>query len=326
MTSILTKTLAACGLIAVSASAMADANSVSIYGRVDAAVESIKTAGERTNGVNNSGSLIGFQGVENLGGGLKAGFILEHSFNIDDGANSDTDSFFNSRSELFLGGNFGTVRMGRFLSPSYYAVADTVSLHNADYGITADALYAFVGLDTNRLAYTSPEMNGLTLESSVSFHERANQNSTDKKAYDLAATYNLGNWAFAAGYSEHGDDEQYAVRATWSQDAWTVSGYHQRSEVDGYQAHVNRIAAAYTVGAGELHANFGQAHGEGQHKAQQWTVGYNHNLSKRTKVYALYSQVTNKHGAAFGGEAINGQDFASNQDRKSVSVGIRHNF
>lgn len=316
------KILAACGLVAVSASAFADA-SVNVYGRVDTAIESIKDGSGRTHGVNNSGSYFGFKGVESLGNGLKAGFILESGFNSDDGSNSGADSFFNNRSELFIAGNFGTLRMGRFLNPSYYAVADRASLHNEDYGITADALYAYIGNDANRLAYTSPTMHGLTLESSISLHERANGDHTDKNAYDLAANYDRGNWSFGAGYGEHGDAKQYALRATWSQDAWTVSGYHQRSQdvVAGLKekANTTRVAVAYAIGAGEVHTNYGHANGEGRARAKQWTVGYNHHLSKRTKVYAFYSQLQNKDGADFGG-------LNTNEDRKSVSVGVRHHF
>lgn len=316
------KTLAACGLAALSTSAFADSN-VSVYGRVDTAIESIKNDSGRAHGVNNSGSYFGFKGVESLGNGLKAGFIVESGFESDTGSNSSADSFFNNRSELFIAGNFGTLRMGRFLNPSYYAVADRASLHNEDYGITADALYAYIGNDANRLAYTSPTMHGLTLESSISLHERANGDHTDKNAYDLAANYDRGNWSFGAGYGEHGDAKQYALRATWSQDAWTVSGYHQRSQdvVAGLKekANTTRVAVAYAIGAGEVHANYGHANGEGRARAKQWTVGYNHHLSKRTKVYAFYSQLQNKDGADFGG-------LNTNEDRKSVSVGVRHHF
>lgn len=316
------KILAACGLVALSTSAFADTN-VSVYGRVDTAIESIKSDSGRAHSVNNSGSYFGFKGVESLGNGLKAGFILESGFESDTGSNSSAGSFFNNRSELFIAGNFGTLRMGRFLNPSYYAVADRASLHNEDYGITADALYAYTGNDANRLAYTSPTMHGLTLESSISLHERANSDHTDKNAYDLAANYERGNWSFGAGYSEHGDAKQYALRATWSQDAWTVSGYHQRSQdvVASLKekANTTRVAVAYAIGTGELHANYGHANGEGRARAKQWTVGYNHHLSKRTKVYAFYSQLQNKDGADFGG-------LSSNEDRKSISVGVRHHF
>ena len=314
--SILTKSLVACGLIAVSASAMASSN-LHLYGRVDTAVESVKTGQARTSGINSSGSHFGFKGEESLGQGLKAGFMLESAFNSDNGSSSG-DAFFGSRSELYLSGSLGTVRMGRFLSPSYYTVADRASLHNEDYGITADALYAFVGNDSNRIAYASPEMNGLTLESSVSLHEDA-AGSKQKNTYDLAANYDLGDWSFGAGYSEHGDAKQGGVRATWSADALTLSGYVQRSTLAGNSTNVVRAAAAYAIGGGELHANYGYANGQADASAHQWTVGYNHILSKRTKLYAFYTQVQNKNGAAF---AVDN----ANDDVKAVSVGIRHTF
>lgn len=319
----LNKTVAALGLIAASTAAMAD-SSVNVYGRIDTAVESVKTGSERVNQLSNSGSYFGFKGQEDLGNGLKLGFQLESAFNSDDGAISE-DEFFSNRSEINLSGNFGTVRMGRFLNPSYYAIADRASLHNDDYGITADALYAYQGSDANRIAYKSPEFYGLSVESSISLHERANGDYTDKNAYDLAANYERGNWSFGAGYGEQGNDKQYALRATWTSGAWTVSGYHQRSqEVDAFtglkaKANVTRAAVAYAIGAGEIHANFGHANAKDLASANQWTVGYNHNLSKRTKVYAFYSQLQNKDGATFGG-------LDSNEDRKSVSVGVRHTF
>ncbi len=316
------KIVAACGLVAVSTCALAD-SSVNVYGRIDASIASVKAGGERTNRVDNGGSYFGFKGVEALGNGLKAGFILESGFDADTGANTDATSFFNNRSELFLQGNFGTVRMGRFLNPSYYAVADRASLHNEDYGITYDQLYVYQGSDANRVAYTSPVFSGLTVESSVSLHERA-AGSNNKNAYDLAANYDRGNWSFGAGYGEHGDDQQYALRATWTQDAWTVSGYHQRSEemAGGFKAKTNvtRAAVAYAMGAGEVHANYGHANAAGAAEANQWTVGYNHHLSKRTKVYAFYSQIQNKNGAQFGDALM------ANEDQKSLSVGVRHNF
>ena len=115
------------------------------------------------------------------------------------------------------------------------------------------------------------------------------------------------------------------MRATWTQGDWTVSGYHQRSQdrVAGVQAQtqVTRAAVAYAVGAGELHANFGHANAPGQAEADQWTVGYNHHLSARTKLYAFYTALQNLHGAHFAPE-----DLATGEDRKSLSVGIRHHF
>lgn len=321
----LNKIVAAAGLIAVSATAVAADSNVTVYGRLDTALTTAKVGNQRINGLENSGSYFGFKGVEALGNGMKAGFILESGFNSDTGANSDDTSYFNNRSELFLEGDFGTVRMGRFLNPSYYAIADRASFHNEDYGITADKLYRDIGNINNRVAYTSPEFYGLTVESSIAFHERQNGDHTDKNAYDLAANYDRGNWSFGAGYTKQGQNQQYAVRATWTQDAWTVAAYHQRAKEEAKKTNVSRIAVSYAIGAGEIHANVGRANGENRADANQWTVGYNHHLSKRTKVYAFYSQLQNKHGAEFGGDVFN-RTLTTDQDLKSVSVGIRHNF
>lgn len=102
----LNKMVAAAGLIAVSATAAAAAaaadSSVNVYGRIDTAVESVKTGNARVNGVNNSGSYFGFQGQEDLGNGLKLGFQLESAINSDDGSITNADSFFGNRSEVNL--------------------------------------------------------------------------------------------------------------------------------------------------------------------------------------------------------------------------------
>lgn len=325
----LKKTVLACAVIALSSSALADDSGLSIYGRIGTSIESIKTGKVRTNGINSSGSNFGFIGSESLGGGLKAGFQLESAFNSDDGSNASAE-FFDSRSELFLESELGTLRMGRFYSPSYYAIADPVSLHNEDYGISADKLYAGVENYTNRVAYRSPDLAGLTLESSVSLHEK-NPDMPNKNAYDLAATYELGNWSFGATYGKWAEAKQYALRATWSDGPWTVSAYHQRSEdwnaleyvvqpQDG-KRNVSRMAVAYAIGEGDLHANFGRANGPRGESAVQWTVGYNYHLSKRTKLYAFYTAVQNKGGANYGEYGMQ-----PGEDLKAVTMGIRHSF
>jgi predicted porin len=48
-------------------------------------------------------------------------------------------------------------------------------------------------------------------------------------------------------------------------------------------------------------------------------LAYNHNLSKRTKVYAFYTAVNNQSAGAYA-TGVKGADFSS------VSLGVRHNF
>ncbi|UCU98684.1 porin [Acidovorax radicis] len=296
-------------------------SSVTLYGRVNTTVERQEVGDVKTTGLYNNSSRFGFKGTEDLGGGLKAGFQLESGFNSDTGASAAT--FFGRQSEVNLSGNFGAVRLGRFTAESYYATADYVSMHNHDTGSSSDAFYAYVMPDANKIAYRTPTFGGLTVDAAVALHEQA---VGGKNAFDLAANYNMGPLALGAGYSKQGDVNQFAVRALYTFGAFAVGGYIQRDEdayvLNGGKRNTFRLAGAYNLGASEFHVNVGRA---GEYKnvndsdATQYTLGYNYNLSKRTKVYGYYTHVNNSRNAAYMSN-VAGADFSS------VAVGIRHNF
>ena len=101
--------------------------------------------------------------------------------------------------------------------------------------------------------------------------------------------------------------------------AITVGGYYERDKFVTLGNRNNvRLSAMYTLGASELHANVGSAGKFSktalQSKAQQYTLGYNYNLSKRTKVYGYVTRVNDSAAAVYGG------------DFTSTALGIRHNF
>ena len=80
------KSLLALAVLAASGAAMAQ-SSVTLYGVADAGVTYVN-GGQNWSGVtsgNNLTSRIGFRGVEDLGGGLKANFRLEAGLNLDNG-------------------------------------------------------------------------------------------------------------------------------------------------------------------------------------------------------------------------------------------------
>ncbi|WP_291477256.1 porin [Acidovorax sp.] len=316
----MTRVVLAVLAVAGSTAAMAQ-SSVTLYGRVNTTVERQKVGDVSTTGLFNNSSRFGFKGTEDLGGGLKAGFQLESGFNSDTGAAAST--FFGRQSEVNLSGNFGMVRLGNFFAESYYATADYVSLHNHNTGSSSDAFYAYVMPDANKIAYRAPALGNLTLEAAVSMHEQA---VGGKNAFDLAANYNLGALALGAGYSKQGDVNQVGLRALYTVGAFTVGGYYQRDKnayvLNGGSRDNIRLVGAYNMGASEFHVNVGRA---GEYKnvndsdATQFTLGYNYNLSKRTKVYGYYTKVNNSSNAGYMTGA-NGVDFSS------VAVGVRHNF
>ena len=311
-------------------------SSVTIYGRVNTTVERQKVGDLTTTGMVNNASRFGFRGVEDLGGGLKAGFVLESGFNSDDGTGSQWTHggqalSFARQSEVNLSGGFGMLRLGNFTPESYYATADFVSMHNHDTGTSSDAFYqdpVWFGGSTspnlstkNKVAYRLPAFGALTIEGAVSLHERAA--AGNKNGYDLAANYALGALTLGAGYSQVGDDKQAAFRAAYTFGQFTLGGYYQRNDEDLRGTRNNyRLAGMYTLGASEFHVNVGRAakwSNIADSSATQWTLGYNYNLSKRTKLYGFYTKVDNKAGASYASGTA-GADFSS------FALGVRHNF
>ena len=301
------------GLAATSAQAQ---SSVTAYGRLNLTVERQKDASDKTKTVlQNNSSRIGFKGTEDLGGGLKAGFQIEHGFAADTGVAAAT--FWGRQSEVNLGGAFGTLRLGNFTSEAYYATADYISNHNHDTGTSSDAFYAYIGRNANKIAYRLPSLGPVTVEGAVSLHE---QTSGGNNTYDIAANYQAGPLHLGAGYEKNDKANQFAVRVFYELGDFGLGAYVQRDE-NGFGANYGkrtniRLSGMYTLGLSEFHLNFGRA-GDydklaGDQKATQATFGYNYKLSKRTKVYGFYTKVDDK-GTIYG-------------DFSSLAVGIRHNF
>jgi predicted porin len=314
------KTLIATAVAAVSAltagSALAQ-SSVTIYGRLNVTAERQDNNGVKTSVLQNNASRLGFRGTEDLGGGLKAGFQLEHGFNVDTGTQSQT-GFWKRQSEVNLSGGFGMIRLGNFTSEAYYATADYISMHNHDTGTSSDALYSYITRDTNKIAYRTPELvKGLSLEAAV----MAGEGGGRPRQYEAALNYQLGALHIGAGYEKSDDANQFAVSALYEFGAFVVGAMVQRDE-DGWGANLGkrtngRVSLAYNFGPNEVHVNVGKAGDYSRvndSDATQGTVGYNYNLSKRTKVYGFYTKVN----------ASTNTPYAS--DFSSLAVGVRHNF
>ena len=187
------KTLIALAALAAAGATLAQ-SSVTIYGRMDlgmsqqditvtdrgvplGTLDALSLAGaqdERT------GSRLGFRGTEDLGGGLRAGFVYEFGINPDRGVGVNANTRL---ANLSLSGGFGTVVVGTFMnafdtvrgfSPATVGVAggDFLVAHGTFDGIpgTLRALGADVeditmhiaGRSQNAIAYVSPNMSGFT--------------------------------------------------------------------------------------------------------------------------------------------------------------------
>lgn len=322
-------------------------SSVTLYGRINTSIEHQKLGDQKATGMVNNASRWGIRGTEDLGGGLKAGFVLESGFNSDTGTGSGwthptAGMSFARQSEVNLSGNFGMVRLGNFVPESYYASADYVSMHNHDTGPSSDALYYdpvwFGGLSTkNKIGYRTPSIGGLVVDAAVSLHEKDPTVGPRKNGYDLAANYNTGPLHLGAGYSAVNSNWQASLRALYTFGQFTVGAYYQRNKDDNqWSATGNgsrnnfRLSGMYTLGASEFHVNVGHANSwshVNDSAATQWTLGYNYNLSKRTKVYTYYTRINNQSNANYtAGGAFSSLANGPGKDFSSFALGVRHNF
>jgi len=116
------KSLLALAVLGAFAGVASAQSSVTLYGTVDLNARYVKADGQdrrltlSQDGINSS--QLGFRGVEDLGGGLKAGFNLLAGVNADTGTTNS--KFFNRRSTVSLFSNLGEVRLGRDYTPTFW--------------------------------------------------------------------------------------------------------------------------------------------------------------------------------------------------------------
>ena len=305
------KSLIALAVLGFAGAAMAQ-SSVTLYGVADAGVGKIKFAGndgsnktEFISGsmMNNGNSRIGVRGVEDLGGGLKAGFNFESGLDLDDGANLGSGGgFWGRAANLWLGGNWGTFKMGRTLTPSFYGVAVWELTGTANYSVIGNT-YAFAGSgsrNNSQFSYKTPNFGGFNAElgyvlkadnggnakwdlnliyanGPIGVGFSANKAKGQKVGYALGGKYNFGNFAVAASYNDaHKVRRGFGIGGTATFGAASLT-------LDLTRDTKNNLGKKYTNGVVEA----------------------KYALSKRTFVYGAYLRLDGEN---------------------NYGIGVRHNF
>lgn len=149
--------IALTGLLAAGA---AHAQSPTLYGRVDAGIESVSnvaaTGGSLTRMPTTTGifpSRFGIRGKEDLGGGLSALYTLEMGFSLDSGASGQGGRLFGRQSILGLSADWGTITLGRQYTMLFWSLLDSDIVGPSVYGIgSLDSYIPNTRID-NSIAY-----------------------------------------------------------------------------------------------------------------------------------------------------------------------------
>jgi predicted porin len=288
-----------------------------------------------TDGLANS--RLGFRAEEDLGGGMKAGAWLEAAINPDSGSINASGKFWHRRSTVSLSGPWGELRLGRDLNPSFWnlSIFDPFGTCGVGSGFNL-ATNLGSGAATllrtdNAVAYLLPAgLGGVYGHFMVAPGEgvagnkyRGGRLGYQSGGLNVALAHATTDTATADDFKLTNAGISYDFKAVKLFALANVARYGAKKQTNW------ELGASAPVGAvGLLRVSYQRADASGAgtdaNDARQVAVGYVHNLSTRTALYASASHVRNSGAAAFTvGAPPAGAPGAS---AKGYEVGIRHAF
>ena len=337
------KSLVALAVLAGFAGAASAQSSVTLFGVIDVAARYTKANGNDTKQLTNDGSSssrIGVRGVEDLGGGLKAGFWLEGALAADTGT-ADSSRFWGRRASVSLMGDFGEVRLGRGKTSTRLVVDDFDVYSTTGLGdVTRTYSLLGSGIDTfnradNLVQYFLPaDLGGVY----GSFDVAAGEGTDGKKSYGGRLGYKAGDLNVAGGYQttdvQNSKFKQLSLGASYDFKVVKVSGLYSQLKFGQRKQNVYTIGALVPVTAsGSVTAQYTKAETNGtadaaavgvRGDAQAFSIGYQHNLSKRTALYTTASIIDNDNSNFR--VANNAVAAAAGGKSGGIDVGIKHSF
>jgi len=338
--------LALAVLTAVSGAAFAQ-SSVTLYGKVDLGLvmDSGNSAGKsiRLDSGVTGGSRIGFKGVEDLGGGMKAAFQLETGYCADSAAgassNGATVPNFCTGSNAFMGrqahgdltGAFGALSAGRQYSIGFNNLS-TIDPFGTGFAGQINNIVDPSGIRLNNsVTYATPNMGGFVGSAEIAFGEQtgnwqANRETGAGLTYASGPAYLGFSFYDVSNPAGNGATRKnYTFGGTYDFGVVKLHGLVQKSTGPS-TLDVLDIMGGVTVpiAGGNLMASYIH-HNDRTVKdsdAQQYGVGYIYPLSKRTSIYTAFAKIQNRNGATF----TVGNATASGTGNKAFNFGVVHNF
>jgi predicted porin len=222
----LNKKLLTAATLAVFASAAHAQSSVTLYGVIDAGISYVNNSKTATGGHDNlvkyddgvaQGSRWGLRGNEDLGGGLKALFVLENGFNSGNGTLGQGGAMFGRQAYVGLSKDgIGSLTFGRqytfstdYLGGNYSIGGQTVAGNYAYHINDVDQLTS--SRINNSVKFSSANFSGLTFGALYGFSNQAGAfagsptvgtTAGSSSAYSFGLNYANGPFGIGAAYTD----------------------------------------------------------------------------------------------------------------------------
>lgn len=355
--------LAFAAALVASSTALAQ-SSVTLAGVADAGVRQVSNDGVASNrsmvSGSNATSRIILRGSEDLGAGLAAGFHLEHGLNLATGsqASSTAGQFWDRRATVSLASKtLGELRAGRDFVPSYsnwspfdpFSYVGAAGANNLVSAVPQGPIRAAFGTSPNTTVRANDALQWLLpsglggFEGSVLAAPRAGGTVADGKnkviglrlgwvggplRISAATTSTQNNLTTAGKFKDHAIAGAYDFGLVRLTTGWRRFEYATAEQTNLL------VGATVLVGAsGQFKLSWGQADFDGNvgatnisaNGARQIGLGYVHNLSRRTALYATLSRLNND-GALTLAVPGGSPGMPAGGASKGYEAGIRHNF
>jgi predicted porin len=318
-------------------------SSVTIYGAVDAFGQVLDGAARqgRLQSGGLSGSRLGFRGTEDLGGGLRAFFVLESGLNLDDGSSGQGGTFYGRQSLIGLTTPYGQISLGRQYSSVYTATSDFSIFGNSPAGPSTALIGGFGGgyepvrgasntasppaagatgnsgpaRVNNSLRYETPSWSGFSASALYGAGELAGA-TNDARLFDLGLRYTADSFDVLLSYVDDKTNGTTAAQRTNAATATLAATYtwqplrlaagflefnDKRSANQDGRGYW--IGADYSIGQHLLKAQYVENKPKfgNDNKSTAFGVGWTYALSKRTALYSSLTRFDNDAQAGSGG-------------------------
>jgi predicted porin len=366
------KALLAASLLTVGVAAHAQ-SSVTLYGRLDAGLEYMSGVPTSTNanGVANGSShrfraesgdwgtsLWGMKGVEDLGGGNKAVFQLEGSFNTMTGQGPGNNGLFNRFATVGIANDtYGTLLLGRELFISN-GVWDFDPFGQSNWSSASLVRGRNWPQSSNNISYQSPKIAGFDFYGQYALSNATNWNGNGTTAQGREAgaqvTYTSALFQVRGLYDEIRNpanglltdpfqfSREYFAGVNVFLGQFKIQAVYQASRTSGGQATTLgptstdtewggvtwQATPAAALIAAVYHVNANKGGGNGN----IFTVGGSYNLSKRTLLDIQVATARNSNTANFGlnansaGNTVSTDNPLPGRSQTGVYAGIQHSF
>ena len=327
------------------------------------------TAGTTSARVSSNTSKFGLKGNEDLGNGLSAIWQVESLVNVGNGGSAGTGIGGRNTFLGLSSASVGTLLMGRHDTPynistrAYDVFGDGIAdnrnmmggVGTYASGSLAGAYSAVAGFDGRQdqvVAYISPKFGDVfTLAAAYVNLNPTLQNTAAQgkdSAVSAAGMFASAGFTGSVAYESHtansiaaGLKESAAkVGAGYSNDQFSLAAVYEKTSDNAGVAGANLLGhkAAYASAtfnvteADKIKLAYTRVGSfSGSNGASQASVGFDHNLSKRTTVYALYSKLTNKSASNYSFATTSSVGGASTSAGVGAApsvfaLGVKHTF